>query len=904
MQRPIEEKDFERELNLAKQLKNNYCDEDGEEMNSAKAAEILYEIGKIYRNRSPNKLSLIRCVGLFNAAVIRNPDNVDDIQRDIDEVCHHILQQAHATLQTEDLSKKAREVKSTFMELRKEVKIFLDSSDAAKIPANAENLRELEVNKISAIKRINSTITNKYKEIMKSVGDFCENLMGNPPCSYAIVGMGSLALNQVTPYSDFEHILILSDDENYESYLEYFRWYSVIFHTIILNMQETIVRSLYIKTLNDPDSNSPLGDWFKDIRTPRGVAFDSMMPYACKVPLGRTEHTLKKRFNTELIKPVSEMLNYLSSEANIKHGYLLADILTKTCFVCGSKELFQQFEDGAKNYLNSQPKQDIVKSVKKQVQEDLNNFSTRFRLVKLKLNEAISIKHFLYRSSTIFIAALGRMNGISKNSCFDIISEMARNKLITQNTAHHLLYAIAIACEMRLRIYMKNESQSNDSIDLKKDGIEKFLDIVGFASTISYFQITYCLQCEVAKQLNFTKLHFYSDPQLINITIGFVFDILGNFKLSSKDNQLKNARNLLEFDFDTCIEQLKKSNWLYGVTNTSKSIHLKSVESLAEYLYTTQVYDDALEFYDHILTHLNTKLNQGEDADIARIHYTISRCLSRMQEYKKALSTAEQSLKIYQNLSLHQKTDRDIAQSFQNVGFHLSTLHRLDEAKKYLEKSLTVWQNCPVKEDREIARTMTYYGNCLKKPDELDTALKYHKDALAIFERTSSDVNKDKYVAFTIKNLSNCLYDMKKFDEALPQYQKSLQILENFSPDKENDWKIAKRHRKIGKCLQQLHRFDEALKSFYRSLEITQNRSLDPQKDIRVSKILYCIGLCLLDMHIVGEALNYMQRSFYIFEQLPTKNNKEIYDKIITIGCKIIECLQKLGHENDNVLSS
>ena len=902
MQQSIEEKDFERELNLAKQLKNDYCDEDGKETNPAKASEILYKIGKIYRNRSPDKLSLIRCVGLFNAAVIRNPDNVDNIQCDIDEACHHILQLANAALQTEDLVKKAREVKSSFMELRKKVKIFLDSPDAAKIPVNAENLRGLEINKISTIKQTNNTIRNRYKEIMADVGHFCKNLIGNSPCSYAIVGMGSLARNQITPYSDFEHIIILSADENYKSYLEYFRWYSVIFHTIILNMQETIIPSLNIKTLNELDS--PLGDWYVDIHTPRGVGFDSMMPYACKVSMEITKQLPKKSLTTELIKPVNEMLNYLSSEANIKHGYSLANILTKTCFVCGSKELFQQFEDGAKNYLNNQDKQDLVESVKKQVQEDLNNFSTRFRLAKLKPNEAISIKHFVYQSSTIFIAALGRVHGILANSCFDIISEMARNKLITQNTAHHLLYAIAIACEMRLRVYMEKESQSNDSIDLKKDGIEKFLNIVGFASTISYFQITYCLQCEVAKQLNFTKLHFYSDPQLINITIGFAFNILGEVRSYATIDQLKIAWNLLKFDFDTCIEQLKKSNWSYDVTNTSKTIDLKSVESLAEYLYTTQVYDDALEFYDHILTHLKTKLNECEDADIARIHYIISRCLLRMREYKKALSTAEKSLKIFESISLNQATDRNIAQSFQNIGFNLYKLHQVDEAQEYLKKSLAVWENCPVKEDREIARTLTYHGDCLKELGQFDAALKHHKEALVIFERTSPDANKDKYVAFTIKNISNCLYDMKKFDEALPQYQKSLKILEKFSPDKENDWKIAKRHRKIGKCLQQLHRFDDALKSFNQSLKITQNRSLDPQKDIRISKILYCIGSCLFDMHKLGEALNYMQRSFYIFELLPAKNNKAFYNKLSTIGCKIVDCLQKLAHENDNVPSS
>ena len=49
--------------------------------------------------------------------------------------------------------------------------------------------------------------------------------MGKPPCEYSIVGMGSLARKEITPYSDFEHIIFLHDDENYDQHLEYFRWY-------------------------------------------------------------------------------------------------------------------------------------------------------------------------------------------------------------------------------------------------------------------------------------------------------------------------------------------------------------------------------------------------------------------------------------------------------------------------------------------------------------------------------------------------------------------------------------------------------------------------------------------------------------------------------------------------------
>ena len=81
---------------------------------------------------------------------------------------------------------------------------------------------------------------------------------------------------------------------------------------------------------------------------------------------------------------------------------------------------------------------------------------------------------------------------------------MADKNKITRNTADKLQCAIAIACEIRLRVFIEKDSQVDSAIDLKKDGIETFLDIVGVASTVNYFQIAYCLQCEIAKRLNFT----------------------------------------------------------------------------------------------------------------------------------------------------------------------------------------------------------------------------------------------------------------------------------------------------------------------------------------------------------------------------------------------------------------
>ena len=282
-----EEKLFDEELRLAEQMKQSYCKElVGEQLKETdpeKSAEILHKIALIYKQRSPDKISLVRCVGLLNAAILRNPSNISQIKSDLIDVCKHVLEQANANnCNAGIVVAKANTVKDEIKKLRNNVDNFLQKLRSSNI--KTEVLRELQVRKAEAIQFINKTIANKYKQIMADISNFCLDIMGKPPCEYSIVGMGSLARSEITPYSDFEHIILLCDDENYVQHLEYFRWYSVIFHVIVLNLQESIIPSLNIKSLS----------WCFDAHTPRGVSFDGMMPHACKFPLGRFQKTEKK----------------------------------------------------------------------------------------------------------------------------------------------------------------------------------------------------------------------------------------------------------------------------------------------------------------------------------------------------------------------------------------------------------------------------------------------------------------------------------------------------------------------------------------------------------------------------------------------------------------------------------
>ena len=879
----VEER-YEDEFKLAQQMKDTCCDESGKETNPAKAAEILHQIGLIYRQRSPDKISLIKSAGLLNAAIVRNPSNVSQIKSDLSELCRHILQTAKANNQTADLVGKSQQVKISVTKLRNEVKVFLKSK-VPKISAkfSKKNRKSLSNAKTRAIQQLNKLIANKYKQIMAEISQYCEDVMGKPPCEYAIVGMGSLAREEITTYSDFEHIILLFDDENYKSYLEYFKWFSVIFHIVVLNVQETIVPSLNIACLNDKESS--LGDWFYDDVTPRGISFDGMMPHACKFPLGRQQHTKNKQYTTELIKPVSEMLKYLTSDADLKNGYHLADILTKTCFVFGNEDIFKQFAEGVQNYYETKSETDTIDDSKNQVKQDLNNFSTRFRLNNLKSQHTINIKQLVYRSTTIFISALARKHNISANSCFDIIDEMANNKQITQNTAEKLKFAIAVACEIRLRVYTKKNRQCDNAIYLKQDDIETFLDIVGVAYTISYFQIAYCLQCEVAKQLNFTKLHFYTDPQLINITIGLAFGMT-NLPSFSKDSQ-KQIWYSNKFDFDACIEQLEsemktkvqkkvKILWRKTFQNFSNNfrqtpasssnqtdLNSQQIKSVADYLYSAEVFDEAVEFYKHLLNFYESKsIDKSGDYDVAWANYRIGYCLVRLNEPDQALSYLRRGLEIEGNDGRHPLNPTTL----HNIGVCHIDLHNYDETLTNLNRALEIEQNTTRNADtnRSVAITLHNIGYCHIDLHNYDEALTNLNRALKIKQNTTLNADTDRSVANTLHNIGRCHIDLHNDDEALTNLNLALEIEQNTTLNADTDWGVAATLHNIGWCHIDLHNYDEALTNLNRALEIKQNTTLNVDTDRSVAITLHNIGYCYTDLHNYDEALTNLNRALEI----------------------------------------
>ena len=837
---------------------------------------------------------LIRCAVLLNAALVRTCSDSNVIKQDLKQLNQHLLTSAEAEQKDVNLIEKTEKVKLLVNKMREDVNKELSKIPKVEEHQSKDDLWEQELNKVEAIESLQNKISDEYTKIMANLAKDCEQIMGKAPCRFAIAGMGSLARKEITPFSDFEHVIVLDskcDDKN-ENILNYFRWYSVIFQIILVNLGETIVPSVLNTT------NSKLGSWFYDDITKSGISFDGTFPWASKYPLGRQQLTRNKDWKTELIKSVPNMLKYLNSDESLKNGYHLGDILTKICYVYGDQSLYQEFKSGVYNILKKTNK-NLKQEILNQIVDDLENSAIRSVILKITEKGECNVKKDIYRVTTLFISAMGRLKKITTHSCFDIIRKLAKMRVISNYAKHHLMYAIAIACEMRLRWYMVNRKQKDNISDVEETS--KFLEIIGEISAFSYFQIAYALQCDISKRFDLKKRHYYSHPDLLNINIYSSFrnwkkveDCINTFKVTPKEQPL--------LDFDTCLRILRTKKTL--PTNTlslmASSAENEECSSFKFYLIGQKLFDmnkfiDAKEYFEKALAIQQTKSNNvTAEKHVANLLHDVGRCLIKENKLSEARDSFEKALEIKQQISTDIATDRDVAITLNEIGRCLIKMNKLNDAKECLEKALKIKQlSNDINTNRDMAFTLNDIGRCLIKMNKLADAKKYFEKALEIKQKTSNNVATDRDVAFTLNEIGQCLTKMNKHDDAKEYLERALKIRKRTSNNIATDRDVAFSYCVIGRCLIKMNKLADAKKYFEKALEIKQKTSNNVATDRDVAFTLNEIGQCLTKMNKHDDAKEYLERALKIRKR--TSNNIATDRDVAFSYCVIGRCLIKMN---------
>ena len=205
------------------------------------------------------------------------------------------------------------------------------------------DVRDISVEKerVEHTQELYKDISKSMKDLITCMVDDCMQIMSSPPCKFAILGLGSTAREEATSYSDLEFCILV--EKNTDTLLQYFTDFTNLLHLKVVELSETVLPSLGIRSLNDYYSGSREDDWFYDDGR-RGFSFDGAMPWASKTPKGR-DKTLNKPWIQSLIKTPKDMAGLLTETSIFKEGYHLADVLSICSLICGDYSLFENYRD-------------------------------------------------------------------------------------------------------------------------------------------------------------------------------------------------------------------------------------------------------------------------------------------------------------------------------------------------------------------------------------------------------------------------------------------------------------------------------------------------------------------------------------------------------------------------------
>ncbi|WPY01707.1 hypothetical protein Trichorick_01625 (plasmid) [Candidatus Trichorickettsia mobilis] len=326
--------------------------------------------------------------------------------------------------------------------------------------SNTFNTEETSIQKIQYLYQ--KSIFPRIKEVLELLYRNSQDNLGIPPCKFVIIGLGSLAIEQITPYSDLE-FAILTENDNYKNSNDlkiknYFKNLTYLVYFQIANLGETII---------------PTSRYEIDLAhlVNQAVTLD----LGGKVPLGRRE----KDKEYELIKTVEGMLLYLYNQNN-SIEYIdknLPYILEKSCFIYGDENLALEYQTRVKDFLFrtkddlgyfygqsralrllKSGTKELINGVLVEYKGDLEKFSPLIR----KEGEPLNVKQEIYRTIERLIHSLAYLYNIDKGNVWEIIDQLTQEKIISPQGATNLQFAFSFALSFRLYIYSSQEAQRDE----------------------------------------------------------------------------------------------------------------------------------------------------------------------------------------------------------------------------------------------------------------------------------------------------------------------------------------------------------------------------------------------------------------------------------------------------------
>jgi len=274
-------------------------------------------------------------------------------------------------------------------------------------------------------------------------------LGSNVPCSFAIIGLGSVARGTATPYSDLEYAFVIDSD----AHIDYFTKLAVDSYFRIGNMNESP-----LKGFNIPE----IGKSYTDSASV-GFRIDGISKNAGNIPTGKGDGS------RGLILTVEQLTELYSKTLTSPAGDIAdaADLLSSVVMICSYKNgeiLFDKTLENfhailAQNVNNSVVVNKRLKLLKTDVKS--YNFLPTFKSFGPPANAKLRVKSDIFRYPTLLVDHLRLLIALDKLTPWSITYHLKQQNIVTEKQMFRLNLISALSIYIRTTAYLQSKTQQD-----------------------------------------------------------------------------------------------------------------------------------------------------------------------------------------------------------------------------------------------------------------------------------------------------------------------------------------------------------------------------------------------------------------------------------------------------------
>ncbi|MEO1301177.1 MAG: tetratricopeptide repeat protein, partial [Bacteroidota bacterium] len=651
-------------------------------------------------------------------------------------------------------------------------------------------------------------ISGRVKAFLARIFRESEQKLGPTPCQYTVMGLGSMALQQMMPYSDLKFAILMEESSDQEAASAYFKQLTHLVNFRVVN-----------KTLSERQEE----------------------PYT-------------------LVKTVPEMLHYLKNEdSQVAHTDKdLPYILESTCHVHGDKQLYEAYETQKIAFLSDPviyKRRAIKRMLEGTVEWDYSQLGTvspqpnglgnpgQFPLQfgPADGDTLHTLKQEIHHLSDRLLYGLALYYGIMSGNGWDAVAQLCARRVICREAVPHLSYALSFAHMLRLRTYLHHGQQQepvtmlsglpqeqvqieiSKALCLPQEGLEPG------SSLFRYYYTVLPLYRKIRAFLTQLDIHSVPTSGLSTSTTTLNQEVEANFFINNGvtfyDTSVITRGNIYHRlsqweSAKSCYEKaLKIQRILHGNAHPSVARTLHSLGTihmaLCDYIESRACYSEALQILNqvyeeahpgiastlHNLGTAHSALGQYAQGLVYYLrslqvskkvhgdaHPAVVNTLNSLGAVWSVLGEYDQSLTRYvASLGIGRRAYGDphpvVASTLNNLGTIQSALGAYVPSRAYYMESLNMSKQLYGDQHPTIAGILNNLGNIDNALGEHVQSIQYNEEALRIYKQAHGEPHTHATV-LTLNSLGTAYQALGEHTQGIEYYKEALAISKEVYEDK------------------------------------------------------------------------------------------------------------------------